>query len=230
MLAAHAPASNFAYSINCLVAGTNLFSVSIMAVFYVGLLTLGYCFYHIAGKLEVPVNSKTVNKAVKNTVPTKTTTSSNNNDDDDDDDMHGSTHTECRESPLANIVTPEIIKQSRENKYRNVVKKNDVMETILWLSVLSFFGSPHGIFCLYGILHICSGFNNLEAIKGQSALFTFVSSSLITAGGSIVTFIPFARLWDKFYLEHPELRCQQGKEYKPQGLWRLEVRRWYIYI
>jgi hypothetical protein len=179
-----------------------------MAVFYIGLLTLGYCFYHIASKLEVPIDSKTVNNTVATTVNTAaaaatatTTTSTTNNNNVEE---QGTTaHTECKESPLANIVTPELVKKSRENKYQNVVKKNDVMETILWLSILSFFGSPHGIFCLYGILHICSGFSNLEVIKGQSALFTFVSSSLITAGGSIVTFIPFARLWDKFYLEHP---------------------------
>jgi len=63
----------------------------------------------------------------------------------------------------------------------------------------------------------------LEEIKSQPMWLTFISSSLITACGSTVTFVPFARLWDNFYLKHPELRCQQDKKYKPQGLWRLEV-------
>ena len=94
--------------------GSNMFSVSVMAVFYVGLLTLGYCFYAIASKVDVPIKVKIPGEWVG--------------------EITSSPCANVQEQPL--VVTPQLIEKARENKYQNVVKKNDVMKTILWLSVL----------------------------------------------------------------------------------------------
>ena len=89
--------------------------------------------------------------------------------------------------PPREPVTKALIAASRSASYANVARlptpTDSVLHSLLWLSVLSFFGSPQGIFCLYGILHVCSGFNNLDNIQGQGALSTFAQSSLVTACG-----------------------------------------------
>ena len=127
-------------------------------------------------------------------------------------------------SPPRKPVTRLLISASRSASYTNVAheptRSDSLIHSLLWLSVLSFLGSPQGIFCLYGILHICSGFNNISNIYGQGPFCTFVQSSLITACGSIGTFVPFARMWDKFYQDNPQLHCQQDKPPR-----KLEVRR-----
>ncbi|GMI10115.1 hypothetical protein TrVE_jg1388 [Triparma verrucosa] len=190
-----AMAGNFGdvfYSLEALIAGTNLFSVSVMSVFYIGLLSTGYCCFVVANRIRTEIR-------------------------------------ETASTPAPRVtVDKSLIKASREANYRNVAHQptptHSVLHSLLWLSVLSFFGSPQGIFCLYGILHICSGFDNLENILQKGPVQTFLSSCGITAFGSIITFVPFARVWDKFYMDHPELQCQQDKPARSlHSLFRLEV-------
>ncbi|GMH94336.1 hypothetical protein TL16_g12878 [Triparma laevis f. inornata] len=183
---------DFFYSLEVLISGTNLFSTSVMSVFYVGLLTTGYFCFTVANRIRKEIREHSANP-----------------------------------HPQINV-DKALIKASRDAHYRNVAHQttptHSVLHSLLWLSVLSFFGSPQGIFCLYGILHICGGFNNLDNILQKGPVNTFLSSCGITAFGSIITFLPFARVWDKFYMDHPELQCQQDKKPRElQSLWRLEV-------
>ena len=124
-------------------------------------------------------------------------------------------------------VTADLVDASRRAGYDNVVTENGGAEgavhTMLWLSILSFFGSPPGVFCVYGILHFCSGLQTPQNIV-VNPIKTFVQSTLITGCGSVVTFIPFARTWDALYEKYPELRCQQDKAHDVGGLNRLEVK------
>jgi sterol desaturase/sphingolipid hydroxylase (fatty acid hydroxylase superfamily) len=186
-------ATSFCAAVEQLASGGNLFSVTVMVVFYSGLVSMG---------LIVHATARTFTESIKE-------------------------HAAKEHATKAGFkVTDEIIQNSRDNSYQNVVTKSGgadgMLHTALWLSVLSFFGSPAGVFCVYGILHICSGLKTPQTII-EKPLLTFFQSTAITSWGSIITFIPFARTWDKLYQNHPELRCQQDKSHNVEGLNRLEV-------
>lgn len=126
-------------------------------------------------------------------------------------------------------VTSTIVDTSRRHAYDNVVTPNGgvdgMLHTALWLSVLSFFGSPPGALCLYIILFFCTGLQSPESIADLPPLKTFLLATLITGCGSVATFLPFARMWDHLYDQNPELRCQQDKSHVVKGWNRLEVSR-----
>jgi len=183
--------TSFAIAVEGLVSGGSIFSATVMAIFYFGLISVGVCvnsmWYSVADEMA----------AAKSIGP-------------------GSGFK----------VTGALIQKSREMSYQNVETKSGgaegMIHTLLWLSCLSFFGSPPGVFCLYGILHICSGLKTPDVVV-DGPLKTFFLSTLITAWGSIITFVPFARMWDNMYEKYPELRCQQDKAHNVTGLFRKEV-------
>ncbi len=186
--------TQFAGTVESLISGGNLFSASVMIIFYLGLISLGVAGLLVARRIQEVTFTQTSDPSPS-------------------------------ERPTGTIVTPNILSANRANSYQNVATKDPAvgaLHAMLWLSVLSFFGSPAGVFCLYGILHICSGFTPISTVL-EKPILTFLESTLITASGSIATFIPFARSWDKFYEQYPQFRCQQDKSHDVSGLNRLEV-------
>ena len=98
------------------------------------------------------------------------------------------------------------------------------IHTAGWFALLSFFATPHGLWCLYVAARCCSAFAD-EALLLSHPWAMFGLTSAITAVGSIATFVPFAKMLDRKYARNPGLRCQPSKTHSTAGfLSRLEVR------
>ena len=93
-----------------------------------------------------------------------------------------------------------------------------------WLAVLSFFATPQGLWCLYTMARCCYAFLG-ESVLAAHPWWAWLLTSSITACGSVGTFIPFAKLYDRRYTRFPGMRCQAEKSHSVTGFWsRLEVR------
>ena len=124
-------------------------------------------------------------------------------------------------------VLPEgTIEKNRACGYSAVLLRGRPGKTMVhiagWLALLSFFITPQGLWCFYFSVKLCSGFADLEAAF-EYPVRAVVIGSIITASLSILTFVPFARLYDQIYKNNPDLRCQPGKTHNVDGFARSEV-------
>ncbi|KAK3268351.1 hypothetical protein CYMTET_23138 [Cymbomonas tetramitiformis] len=190
----------FVTSMSVLLAHSNLFSTSIMVIFYVGLFTIGMRAYHLQTKLWTKLSSPTAQSLL--THP-----------------FDG-----CPEEPQQ--LPPDTNYLSRQRKYQNVFKVQRLVPPLLsmapWFGMLLFFSTRLGVWCFTTTAYMLSGFSS-ERTVAESPLWVLCFGSIATTCGSILTFIPFARAWDGLYAENPGMRNQQSKTYDTTGLWRLEV-------
>lgn len=93
-----------------------------------------------------------------------------------------------------------------------------------WIAMLSFFATPAGLWCLWAAAVYCTGGLGIDSVV-HHPLRMFVLGSVLSATGSMLTFIPFAMHWDRRYTRAPGMRCQTECTWDNGGrmLGRLEV-------
>jgi len=119
------------------------------------------------------------------------------------------------------------IESGRAAGYRAVLKVDSPSQagsyTLCLLAALSFFATSHGTALLLLALNCSTGFVT-EAYVRRHPVLAGLQGAGLTALWSVASFIPFARIYDRWYAQHPRLRCQPDKVHSVQGYNRSEVR------
>ena len=118
------------------------------------------------------------------------------------------------------ILPAGTLDRNRRNNYQAVLKTGSPLRAagsaLPLFALLSFLTTPYGLWCLALAFSVCSGFVTTDWVRDHP-LRAFVQGTIVTAALSIASFIPFARLWERYYARDPGLRCQPNKTHPTEG-------------